>query len=386
MLAVSDRFLAALRDPHVVVVEVDIVPAAGGEDVPLTITGGNVSGDRTAQVRRQVTVELAGVTVRDLADLLFGSYLKVRRGVRFADGTTELVQLGLFRVDTAGAADPSGTATLAGSDRMAQVRDKAILGLFAAGGDIPSVRIVQLVLDVFPAVPVHTSTTETEVLDDVTYSGDRSAAIAQLAQAVPAEAYFDAAGDLIVAPPPVVDPFDPNLEPVWSVDTGDRGVLLGSAESLTREGVANGVLVRGQANASSAPLEVLVVDDDPSSPTLWGGPFGQVVAIVESKAVQTTDQATAVARAELEKRLGLRRTLQLSSSPNPALEPGDIVEVVLGDGTTELHVVDRIAVPLTVDGPVTLDTRTTVGSAPAGLHAGSAAWRELRHAELEVSV
>lgn len=368
MLAVSAKFLLQLREPHVVVVEADVVPAAGGAAIPIALEGGSVRGDRMAQIRRTCSLELAATTARALADLPFGAYLKVRRGVRFGDGSRELVQLGLFRIDGVGSSSPAGTATIEGVDRMGQIRDEPLLAPFAAGGAIASTRIVQLVQAVFPALPTHVSTVGEPALADVTYNGDRAAAVAELAASVGGAAYFDAAGELVVAPTP-----DAATAPtVWTIDAGTTGVLVSYTDALERAGAVNGVLVRGQASADVAPVEVLVVDDDPSSRTLYGGPFGRVVAVIESTAVQTLAQATAIAQAELAKRLGLTRTLSLTAAPNPALEPGDVVQVVLEDGTTEQHVVDALTIPLDSAGAVTLQTRETLAAGAFALIAGDA--------------
>lgn len=366
MLAVSDRFLDQLRDPHVVLVEVWVVPADGSDAYTIEIVDGAVTADRGAQVRRSVQVDLAATTAAELAELPFGSYLDVRRGVRFGDLTFEVPRVGTFRVESVGSSSPASTATLVGSDPMGQIVDEPLLTLFAAGGATPSAGIVTLATAVFPALVSHVSTVGEPVLTDVTFTDDRAAAIAQLAKAIAAEAYFDADGELVVAPLP-----DTSTPAVWTVDAGSRGVLISHDDALERAGAANAVLVRGQATASSAPIEVLVTDDDPASLTYYGGPFGRVVAVIESTAVQTVAQATAAAQAELAKRLGLTRTLQLTSAPNPALEPGDVVDVVFEDGTSELHVVDAVTIPLNSTDAVQLETRETFNPASFAIAAGA---------------
>ena len=379
MLAVSQSFLAQLREPHVVLVEGDVVDSAGAGAVPLELVGGDVSGDRTAQVRRSCTLELAALTAAELTELPYGSYLDVRRGVRYGDATFELARLGLFRIDGVRSSNPDGSAVIAASDRMAQVRDEPLLSPYNATGLTPSAAIADLVTDVFPSIGVTITTTGEPTLVDVVYSGDRARAVAELAQSISAEAYFDADGDLVVAPAPDVS----TAPAVWTIDAGYSGVLIDHDDARDRAGVANGVLVRGQADAAAPPLEVLVVDDDPGSPTLWGGPFGRVAVIIESTAVQSVGQATELAELELLKRLGLSRTLQITSAPNPALEPGDVVDLTFRDGSVERHVLDRVKVPLNAVGAVTLETRSTVTPAgPVGITRGREAWRQLAGAEL----
>lgn len=179
--------------------------------------------------------------------------------------------------------------------------------------------------------------------------------------------------------------------PVWLIDTGRLGVMVDADEALDRTGVYNGVLVVGQNTAQDAPVSALVTDDAPTSPTRWGGPFGKVVRIEQSTAVQSAGQAAAAADVLLDRRLGLTRSLMLTSAPNPALESGDIVDVLFEDGRRERHVIDKLQLDLGPSGAQTLSTRSvftpSAGRAHAdlprryrGVRTGRAAWREAHKA------
>ena len=65
-------------------------------------------------------------------------------------------------------------------------------------------------------IAYHVTTTPASepTIVDATYTGDRAQAISDLAATIDAEAYFDAEGDLVVAPR------DPGSTPVWDVDAG----------------------------------------------------------------------------------------------------------------------------------------------------------------------
>jgi hypothetical protein len=179
--------------------------------------------------------------------------------------------------------------------------------------------------------------------------------------------------------------------PVWLVDTGDKGVMVDAEEALDRTGVYNGVLVTGQNTAQDTPVSALVYDSDASSPTLWGGPFGKVVRVEQSSAVQTVGQATSAADALLDRKLGLTRSLGITIAPNPALEGGDIIDVAFEDGRRERHVIDAIDLDLGPSGAQHLSTRSVFQPASGRLHAdlprsyrtvrtGRAAWNEVRKA------
>jgi len=179
--------------------------------------------------------------------------------------------------------------------------------------------------------------------------------------------------------------------PVWTIDTGARGVMIEAEEALDRTGVYNGVLVVGQNSATDSPVSALVYDSAFDSPTRWGGPFGKVVRIEQSTAVQNTSQAQAAAESMLDKKLGLTRSLTVTIAPNPALESGDIVDIAFVDGRRERHVIDAVSLDLGPEGAQSLTTRSVFVPADSRLHTdlprrsygvktGRAAWREVRRA------
>lgn len=180
-------------------------------------------------------------------------------------------------------------------------------------------------------------------------------------------------------------------DPVWLIDTGDTGVMLEAEEALDRTGVYNGVLVEGQNAGTDPPISALVYDSDATSPTRWGGPFGKVVRLEANSAVQNSGQAASAADALLDRKLGLTRSLVLTTAPNPALEAGDIVDIAFEDGRRERHVIDALELELGPAGAQKLSTRSVYQPASGRLHAdlprryrrahyGRQAWREARRA------
>ena len=179
--------------------------------------------------------------------------------------------------------------------------------------------------------------------------------------------------------------------PVWLIDTGAHGVMVEAEEALDRTGVFNGVLVTGQNAASDAPVSALVYDNDASSPTRWGGPFGKVVKTEQSTAVQNVTQAQNAAESLLDRKLGLTRSLTITLAPNPALEAGDIVDIAFADGRRERHVIESVQLDLGPEGAQRLATRSVFQPSAGRLHVdlprrrygyktGRAAWREARTA------
>ena len=271
-----------------------------------------------------------------------GGYAVLRHGIRYPDGTTELVLLGTLRVESVSWNTVGASATLELADRMAQVRDEPFTAPYAAKGKTPANAAKEIVTAVFGAsITYLTPYTPAGVLGDTIYTGERPAALSELEQAYGAEVYFDAEGRFVFAAKPA-----DGAAPVWHVDTGLAGVLVDAVENLDRTGIYNGVLVQGQAEGDLPPVSALAVYSEPTSPIRWGGPFGKVAMIADSTSVTTTAQALAAAQDLLRLRLKQTRSLEITAAPNPALEAGDTIHVMFPDDRTETHLVDAVTIDL----------------------------------------
>jgi hypothetical protein len=358
MLTVSDRFRASIFETHRVSIAATIyTPTGTPPPAAAQVIGGQVRLDSNARVRRQGSITVGFDLEANLdyvRHLPFGGYVKIDRGILYADGTYERPTIGRLRVDTVSWSELEGQATLELSDRMAQVQDEPFTSPFTPNYMHPSDAAVQAVQEVFGGSIVYhvrTDPASEPTLVDAVYDQDRAQAVADLASSVGAAAYFDATGDFVIAP----NPPDPSTAtPVWEFDVGEGGTLLDLQENLDRSAVRNGVAVRGQAAADSPPVYSLAVDGDTSSPTYWGGPFGKVALIVNLTSVQDQAQADETAVSLLNLRLGLARTITLRGVPMPALEPDDVVLARFPDGREEQLLVNAVQLPLDVASPIEL--------------------------------
>lgn len=366
-IPVSDRFLESLSQAHTVSVAAAVYhPDDLATPIPVELIGGTLSADRDSRIRRQGSIDipftLADRFTRELARALpYGGYASVERGVMYADGETERVQLGMYRIEAVSWGELEGVATLTLADRMAQVQDEPLLAPFTAPGVHPSDAVLDLVNDVFAGTigySIETTPASEPVLGDAVYTDDRASAIAELAAAADAWAFFDYQGDFVLRPRAT------DGTPDWELAVGTDGTLVNTEESLERSSVRNGVLVRGQATADAVPVTYLATYDDAGSPLRYGGPFGHVVMLVDSQSVTTVGQAQDVAESLLRLRLGLSRTIVMRAVPNPAIEPDDVIRVELADGRTESHVVNAVQIGLGADAPMEI-TATTLQASPA---------------------
>jgi hypothetical protein len=391
MRPASAQFLASLRASHVIAAGVELLfPDDPATPVPVPVEAGQITIDRTAQSRRAGSIQIpwalsAGEDLGvDLRTLTLGGYARVSRGLRYATGATELILLGVLRVESVSWNTLEASASLELSDRMAQVRDEPFVTPYAAKGKRPAAAALEIVQAVFgSAIAYHTPYDPTDALGDVIFTGQRADALSQLEQSYGAETYFDAAGDFVFAQKPG------DAEPVvWTIDAGETGVMVDAAENLDRTGIYNGVLVTGQAAADEAPVSALATFDDPSSPVRWGGPFGKVALLADSTSASTQAQAAATAQALLRLRLKQTRSLELTGAPNPTLEAGDTIEVLFPDGRDEQHLIDAVTVDLgtaaqkIVTRSQFAPTMSALKLAPDRLLFGRQAWLEAADARL----
>jgi hypothetical protein len=383
MQPTSSLFTEKLRQSHIIAAECDLIWPGVTDDadaINVPIEAGSITIDRTAQNRRSGSITIpwslqADLGV-DLRTLPLGGYALVYRGMRFGDGSIELVLLGRLRVESVSWDTQAASASLELADRQAQIRDEPFTVPYAAAGQTAAQAATGIVRQVFgSAISYLTPYNPAGVLGDITYTGQRTDALADLEQAFAAETYFNANGDFVFAAKPSGgDPV------VWTVDASANGVMINASENLDRTGVYNGVLVTGQPEADQPPISALAIYDAAGSPIRWGGPFGKVAMLADSMTATTTDQCLATAQSLLNLRLKQTRNLTLTAAPNPALEAGDTIEVVFPDGRTETHLVDATTINLGTDAQQII-TRTMFAPSSSG-RVGAAAWAELHDARL----
>lgn len=356
MYPVTDRFLRRLAEDHTPSVRA-VLTRTDGSVHNLPITGGSVTVDRGASVRRTCTVALADVALipRTPADELsvYGATLRLERGVTYGDGSEERVPLGVFRIASVDGDPDDGPVTVAGQGLEWVVSADKFTAPWRSSGtavgavtalvqrSLPGASVIARVDD--GAIGPRTFDVEADPWD----------AAQECAAALGAEVYADADGVFVIAALPELL----TTPPVWSIEAGGRGVLISATRGMSSEGVFNAVLATGEnTETNTAPVSALAVDDDPRSPTYYSGPFGRRPMFYRSSTLTTTTAALAAAKLKLRAAKAPNATGDLSALPNPALEPGDVVRVAYADGVRELHQVQSFSVPLEAGGDFTITT------------------------------
>lgn len=349
---VSDAFLRTITGSHSIAVRAVVLdsyqegvsPAGTG----IGIEDGDVTYDATAQVvgTLDLTTDGNGFDPRPGRHLLqpYGNEIWLARGVQVG-GSVEYVSLGYYMItDVEQDQAPNGPLRISGSDRMQKIIDAQLISpvSFAASNSVADV-FETLVLPIYPSLTIDYDWDATSDLlgsAQVT-DNDRYQFLADLCTTRGKIMYFDYQGHLAIKSPP-----GPSA-PVIQVPGGEDGVLVSAARTLSRDGVANAMVVQADgADDSAAPLAI-AYDSDPASPTYYYGPYGRVPQFWSNPLVTTTAQAQAAASLMLAKAIRLPLTADWSAVPNPALEPWDVVRLAYPGGDGATLIIDTLTIPLT---------------------------------------
>lgn len=365
---VSTRYRQAVTASRRVEVEAEI--RRGGVTVAtgLQVVGGDITADRSADVRRTCRLTVVGLpkdlipTSRRRTPLdIYGNELVIRAGIRYPDGSSEMIPQGVFGITSSRLVDTADgiQVELQGADRADRIsKAKLIRPWGTVSGSDAVDAITALARDRLPDVEVVdlTSTAVTLPTHVLEEQADPWAdGIAAFAEAAGAEAYFDRGGRLVVrdVPDPVTAAVD------WEMAEGPRcTITVLEREYADSLGGANAVVVRGETT-DNAPVWAVTVDTDPESPTYYGpdvdspapGGYGPRPVWIDSSLITTADQAQAVADARARALFGVTEQVRITCAPNPAVDPGDLVYVQrMRSGFADVLIVDSLSLPVGYEG------------------------------------
>lgn len=320
------------------------------EDLP--IAAGNLEIDRTVRVPERLTLTLPRIVDETTWDpggdpthplAPFGQTLVVDVGLQLSgDGEIEWVQRGEFLIWTTSV--DGDTVTVEAVGLLAFIEEARFATPYQAAGTFKTTirSLVEPALTVrFDGTLVNRSVpTASLTVDD-----DRLAALHEVLDAWPADAYVDSTGVLRVVP--ATDPGTP----VLTLSDGVGGTVVSWAGSASRDGAATLVVARGQ-DSNGAQVQGVAYDTDTASPLRYPGPFNAlpVPFFFDSPLLATVGQCQSAATSRLRTlRRSSSRMLSASTVPHPGLETGDLVTI---DGVDDVAtaVVERLSLPLTAEG------------------------------------
>lgn len=371
MYQVSTAYLNATTTSHQVRVQVTLLRAGKVVISDVPFLDGSITVDGSAFVRRTLALTLPpeistgtfqSKRTRELVKTT-GDELRIRRGIVFPDGSIEWVPLGVFRVESVPqSARLDEPVQVTGKDRCADLVDDEFLQLLTYSAGSTTSLIAKLIRETLPSASVVNLTTVRDARVPATQKdGSRADFIRSLAEGIGAVVYVNGFGDFVIANAAKLTD-----KVVYTLRTGVGGTIVSADTEDTRDGVFNRVVARGtNASGDFNPVQAVVTDDDPSSPTRFGdrlaGRYGKITMFVDSTTITSMAQAQQVAQAELAKRVGVSAAMDVSSVPLPFLEPGDSVMVIPDDApagaSARKHIVDSYTLSLSAGGEFSMSTR-----------------------------
>lgn len=350
----------ALVQSHSIAVRATAYGQFGTQEIP--VAGGQVTSDAGSQVRRQATLEtslaLWPVDPHSILQVT-GTEIQVDYGI-IVPGRTDPEWVPLIRGLVAKASrrrpiPSSGTLSVQLVDRSAKVaQDKLLAPASTVSGALTTVEIRRLIQESLgTSVAVVDRTGSTRVAPQIQIEKERWAdGVEKLADSIGAEVFADPTGSFVIrTQPTLADPA------VWVVASGAGGLLVERDDELDRDGVYNGVIVRGERADGTAPVTATVWDTDPASPTYYLGPLGRKPREYSSPLLTTVAQCQAAGAAILARYRGANAKVGISTIVNPALEAGDVT-TLLDEGRRQAHIIDKVTVPLSPSALQPLETRS----------------------------
>ncbi|MFJ3084984.1 phage tail protein [Streptomyces sp. NPDC086838] len=320
---------------------------------------GNVTPDRTAECRYAASVELLGVPRGPHGINSITTQVRLFQGLGAPRRDAEWIPAGHYVVDRLRRTALGVSLDLLGREEI--IRGAGLPTARTVGPDTARACAQVLVGEALPGAVISwrdgvdgDTALPGWVVDEDRWGAlsggtDTSGVSTGIAASLGAEVYADATGTITIAPMAALTGVV-----VWRIP---RTLATSRpAEEETSEDLRNLWVVTGDGGDGSDPVgPAYAWDSDPSSLTYAGpdpvddplapGRLGLPGVRVRtgrytSPLITGMAQADTVARAQLADSLGVQATLSLPTVCNPALEPGDVVEIEVDDGVWERHLID----------------------------------------------
>lgn len=370
-LSLQSKFLQAIRSSYKMVTIVDVWTPSTNAWTIVPIVDGSVSGDIMSSTVRTAELTLApsaatvgGQPIYTSRADIYGSYIKLWRGVDIF-GEILVAPLGVYIVTNVRRSRPARDYRLSLADLNQPVEDARFLVPTSLPADTYVNSIQSLVRgalepNVTPVLGAVQFSVESGITGSnlfTTIDRERGEKIRELQAASATTSYFDGEGvyqiknDLFFNAKTAAS--------VWSVDIGEYGVLLGDDNDVSRDSVYNAVVAQGEG--IDPPVFGYAIDNGPTSPTRWTGPFGKKPRFYSNPLLTTAGQCQTAAANLLYRSISETESTNFSFLPNMLLEPGDVVTVDVENESGTIvptkYMLHTLEYPLTAAGEMTATAR-----------------------------
>lgn len=361
MYPVSEDFKTSIRKSHVTKTKIEIYDMKNDSIISTASPiSGEVTIDNRRSVRRECSLEFIDsdgtlLPTNNISSILlpYNREVKIYRGVVFADGTEELVPLGVFVITSVDIQETSQGIKIAikGSDRSLILARAKFTNheFFIEDGTAKETAIEKILKFRYPKVKtIFPATNQTTPLlyPTLDQSSDPWREALKIAESAAMDLFFDENGVARMRPIP-----DPDSgQAVATYTDGSDSILLQISRSLSTDESYNGVIFTGEGTNLSIGVIGEAFDDNPSSPT-YRKTYGEVVLFKSSPTVLTVAEAQEAARNELKKVIGASEKITWDQIVNPAHDVFDLVKITRSPvGINKILMLDAISIPLAATG------------------------------------
>lgn len=304
---------------------VQILDAAGtvAGELPATSCRVSMDGSKAERWACELTVEDPAWMPRRVSDPLDPrSAVRVRPqwGV-LVDGVVAWITCGTYWLDDPSIDDAAGVSLrISGHDAVAQARRGGYGGRVVSVGGMTVTAALRGLLDALSVTAYRVA--ESAVTLPANYQlgdGDPWDDVSDIAALAGFDVWADRDGVVVIAPPPAPD----TVAASWQEGADTPVVSL--SRGITTSSIRNRVVCTSTSPEVIPPVTAVVQDDDPSSPTWVGGPFGVRETRIRSDKVADAAGATNMARATFGRWIRGSEDLQVRIPARPDLEVGDLI-------------------------------------------------------------
>ncbi|MFT8358560.1 hypothetical protein [Bifidobacterium aquikefiri] len=335
MFNVSDDFLNALRFTHQVFARVTVTDL-DGTVVTLGVQSGTITATYQQATRRTADITVYATGTKSDGSTVNASSMNV---MLTRPGTVCLVEMGIGSNLVAqtmipmmmGA--PSNVAWRIGdgeidfdvNDDWWRVSQGRFTTIWSPNAGLKRVDAVSAIMQaVAPSRQLIVTATDTGTIQSQgDWDVNRDTAVETLATDGGFDAYFDRQGRITLADSKTAD--DPV---VWSVTAGDGGMLVNAETGMDASRLYNAVVVKPSAtdNSQTWTAQTAVLTSGDRAPANLGVTIPYFMA---SPTISSAAAALAAAQNQLNRVTGTPMTIQADMLSNPALDEGDVIEILL---------------------------------------------------------
>ncbi|MFI1678846.1 phage tail protein [Streptomyces sp. NPDC020607] len=377
MLPISAAALAALGQATRRPVRAEWSNNGGLTWTPATFGSGQVTADRKSECRYAASIELLDAPRGRSGINSISTEIRLFQGIGVPRQGVEWIPAGRYSIDRLARTRLGLSLDLLGREDI--IRSASLPAPRTIGPDTAEACARTLVAEALPTAAIawrdgvkRDTRMPAFVVDEDRWAAlsggtDTAGASTGIATSLGAEIYADATGTITVSPvPTLADPV------VWRIPR--HLVTAQPAEEESTEGLVNLWVVTGDSGSGGATAGPAYAWDDSAASLTYAGPDPVADPLApqrlglpsvrvrtgrySSPLITSGAQADDVARARLADSLGVQASLSFTAVCNPAIEPGDVVEVEIEPGVWERHLLD--STPYTLGGiAMTCQTRTS---------------------------